>query len=582
MRLSFGEYRPDVLDLNGSKLTRLAKNGVPRGDGYGPFKSIAALTGSLPATCRGAFVARSTTDGTLRIFAGTATKLYLLDNTFLTWTDVSKSGGTYSDLDSDASWSFCQFGNRVIASQRNDVMQSYVIGSSSAFANLAGSPPQAGNISVFGSFVIACDISGYPQRVHWCAINDPTGWTIGTSLSDAQDIPDGGRVRRVAEVGNQVGLIIAESAIRRITFAAGSATTFQIEKLRSDMGILAPNSLVVAAGACFFTSTKGFVMMTVDGAATFIGEEKVDRTFLGTHETSAPLAIRNLAYDTGSLGLIFGAADPRRNLVYFFYKSKAGVSGQFDRGLVCHWTTGRWGPLEVSGEFMLQAAQPGLTLEGLDAIASGAQSITGAANNGSGLVRLTVGSTSGWTTGDSKTVSGVTGSGGVDTASNGTWLITVIDGTHIDLQGSTFAGTYSSGGVVGGSIDDMTISLDDFSVSSLPRTAVFGTDHALGFFEGATLEAQFWTSEQRNKNKNTYVNLLTPITDAQSVFCSTQTRDNLRDEPSDNDESEMDDDGDCPVLDQGRYVRASARIPAGTVWNYAAGVDVDAQVGGEA
>lgn len=579
MRIPFQDYRPDVLDLGG-KSTRLARNVLPKGDGFGPFKSIAELTASLGDTCRGAFVARSTTDGSLRIFAGTSTKLYMLDNTFLTWSDVSKGAGTYGALDSDATWSFCQFGNRVIASQRNDVMQSFVIGSSSAFADLGGSPPQAGFVTTFGSFVVACDILGTPQRVQWCAINDPTNWTIGSSLGDAQDLPDNGRVRRVNEVGNLVGLILQESGIRRIVFAPGSATTFQIEKLRSDMGILAPNSVVVAAGACFFVSTKGFVMMTVDGAANFIGEDKVDRTFLGTHEASAPAAIRALAFDSGSLGLIFGAADPRRNLVYFFYKSQSGLSGLFDKGFVCQWTTGRWGPVEVSGEFVLQAAQPGLTLEGLDAIAPGAQSITGVANNGSGKCRVTVGSTSGWTTGDVKTITGVVGTGGLDTATNGTWTITVIDGTHIDLQGSTFAGSYTSGGVVGGSIDDMSVSLDDFAVSSLPRVAAFNSSHKLGFFEGSTLEAQIWTPERRNETGQSEINLITPITDASTAYACTYTRENLRDEPTANPESEMDDDGNCPVLDQGRYVRASLRIPAGVVWNYATGVEVDAGQGG--
>ena len=100
-------------------------------------------------------------------------------------------------------------------------------------------------------------------------------------------------------------------------------------------------------------------------------------------------------------------------------------------------------------------ARPGATLESLDAIAPGVVAISGAANNGSGLVRLTVASTTGWTTGDFKSVSAVTGT----TEANGHWTITVIDGTHIDLQGSTYANAYVSGGIVGGSVDDMDFSL---------------------------------------------------------------------------------------------------------------------------
>lgn len=68
-------------------------------------------------------------------------------------------------------------------------------------------------------------------------------------------------------------------------------------------------------------------------------------------------------------------------------------------------------------------------------------SITGAVNNGSGLIRITSAS-HGLLTGDRITITGV---GGVSNA-NGTFLITKITDDTFDLQGSTFAGTYTSGG----------------------------------------------------------------------------------------------------------------------------------------
>lgn len=79
--------------------------------------------------------------------------------------------------------------------------------------------------------------------------------------------------------------------------------------------------------------------------------------------------------------------------------------------------------------------------------------VTGTANNGSGLIRLTVASTTGLTTGQTKVVSGVTGT----TEANGTWVLTVIDGTHVDLQGSTFANVWVSGGVVGGAVEEILL-----------------------------------------------------------------------------------------------------------------------------
>lgn len=74
--------------------------------------------------------------------------------------------------------------------------------------------------------------------------------------------------------------------------------------------------------------------------------------------------------------------------------------------------------------------------------------VTGAANNGGGLIRLTISGTATFTTGQIVQVAGV---GGVPNATN-SWVITVVDGTHIDLQGSTFAGAYTSGGWLGNAI----------------------------------------------------------------------------------------------------------------------------------
>jgi hypothetical protein len=70
--------------------------------------------------------------------------------------------------------------------------------------------------------------------------------------------------------------------------------------------------------------------------------------------------------------------------------------------------------------------------------------VTGAANNGSGLIRLTVTSNTVLQTGDVRTVAGVLGT----TEANGTWTITKITATTYDLQGSTFTNAYSSGGQI--------------------------------------------------------------------------------------------------------------------------------------
>jgi hypothetical protein len=103
-----------------------------------------------------------------------------------------------------------------------------------------------------------------------------------------------------------------------------------------------------------------------------------------------------------------------------------------------------------------------------------ALTITGAANNGAGLIRVTVADSSSFATGQSKTVSDVLGT----TEANGTWLITVIDATHIDLQGSSFTNAYISGGTIGGGFEELLLgsglSLIGGTLSAIPQGYLFG------------------------------------------------------------------------------------------------------------
>ena len=84
------------------------------------------------------------------------------------------------------------------------------------------------------------------------------------------------------------------------------------------------------------------------------------------------------------------------------------------------------------------------TLPGTDPNAVTYRVISNAADNGAGLIRLTVNTTSGMITGQQVTIGDVVGT----TEANGNWTITVISLTEIDLGGSTFTNAYSSGGYV--------------------------------------------------------------------------------------------------------------------------------------
>lgn len=110
-------------------------------------------------------------------------------------------------------------------------------------------------------------------------------------------------------------------------------------------------------------------------------------------------------------------------------------------------------------------------------------SVTGAANNGSGAIRLTVGSTSAFVTGNVALIYSV---GGVPNAS-GRWPVTVVDGTHLDLQGSTFAGTYTAGGTVllHGTLNGPNVAMTNGEGATLMNVEEFGWNTCLYLGTGA-------------------------------------------------------------------------------------------------
>jgi hypothetical protein len=574
--LPFPEWRPDLSDLN-AQYTRVVRNVVPRLDGYGPFQDHEPFTDALPAACRGYFAAR-TSSGSVRIFAGTETRLYMLDNTTLAWSDVSQGGSAYAALDTGANWVFAQFGDFVIATQKNEPMQYYDLATPTAFADLAGSPPQAGWIAVVGSFLVAADLLSEPYRIQWSGLNDVTEWTSGTNRSDFQDLPDGGRVRCVIEMSSDVALILQEESARRMTYQPGSAVVFRIDRLQSVPGILSPYSAVSTLGGVYYFSPHGFVRVTADGAITNIGEEKIDRTILGQLPLSAPAEVLELGYDEGTFDNMVGAVDPRTNIIIWAYKRSGSSNDYFDQGLLYSTALDRWAPIDLECEYLASVARPGITLEGLDELAPGYTTISNAVNNGSGLIRLTVSSTSGFTTGDFKTIAEV---GGVPNA-NGTFLITVINGTTMDLQGSTFAGTYTSGGYVAGSLDALEFSLDAVSNSTVPSIGAVDVNNQLGFFSGSNTAAALETAEQMLAPRRIFVNGFWPITDTTAAIGSVVTRDNLGSQTeAEGTAGTMQDDGFIPLLDEGRYVRGRLTIPAATSWSFVTGIEPDVKpVGG--
>jgi hypothetical protein len=352
--IPFGPWRPDNATLD-SKWCTVAKNVFWSGGSYVPVPAFSPIntTSALPTACVGMVVCKGTS-GSYAIFAGTATKLYKWVSG--AWSDVSRvAGGNYNVSPGDY-WSFAQFGNNLIATNINDVVQNIDVDSGTNFAAIAAAP-QARHAAVVGDFLVMGSITGsnLDRQVQWSAINDITSWTGGVNLSDKQLFPDGGRVTAI--VGGEVGYILQEFAIRRMRFQPGSDYVFTFERLEGDANILgkgciAPYSAINVGGTVYYYSESGFYCYGPNGLQA-LGENRVNSWFQANT-------------DTQRIPQMCVVADPFEPQIYWYCYASSS-STYFDRVLAYNWHLDEFTYLDTAVQHPSAAAVPGITLEGLNA-----------------------------------------------------------------------------------------------------------------------------------------------------------------------------------------------------------------------
>jgi hypothetical protein len=358
--IPFGQWLPDFPVLENPGATE-AKNVFARSvGGYGPVSDKVVFSDALTARCQGAFPSRDR-DGNVSNFAGDATKLYKLSG--ITYSDVSKVGG-YS-TPADSFWSFIQFGQRVVATNFVDAIQSWVLGTSSVFADLSASAPKARYLAEIRDFLMVGNTfdstdGNVPNRVWWSGTQDPTSWeTPGTAAaaavqSDYQDLPGGWVQGIVGAVGGADGLVISETAIHRISFE-GPPTAFRFDKIEDARGCPAPGSIVKVGSYVYYLSEDGFYRN--NGAFSEpIGNQKVDKYFFSD-------------LDQSYFYRITSASDPINKLIWWSYASSSGA-GTPDKVLIFNYETGWWARAEISIEYLFRNLTPGYTLDGLDVISA--------------------------------------------------------------------------------------------------------------------------------------------------------------------------------------------------------------------
>lgn len=270
--VQFGEWAPDQPDLANS--ATVAKGVMSIAGAYGPFPAYASVGGTdIQADAQilgGKSVYDASTDPV--VFAGDTSKLYKVESRALT--DVKKSGG-YT-IGTEDWWMFEQFGNYVVAVANGTTPQVYQIGVSSAFADLAGTPPDdATCVARIGDFLMM----GKASTVYWSAFNDITDWIPDPVTQAGSQVlnQEHGRIQTI--VGGDYASIFHERAIRRAVYVGGSVIwDFGQDAVETRRGAIGPYATARFGRLTFFAADDGFYVFDGQNSSP-IGYGKVDEYF---------------------------------------------------------------------------------------------------------------------------------------------------------------------------------------------------------------------------------------------------------------------------------------------------------------
>jgi len=306
-------------------------------------------TPALTDVCIGAAVAQKL-DGTRRILSGTAAGLYDLDGGV--WSDVSRVGGYTGGA--DTRWSFAQFGDATIASNRVEAIQR---STGLAFSDIPGAPKAEIVFSV-GAFVMALNVddgTNKPDGWHCCAAFNDLDWTESTTTQSASG--------RLVDSPGQLtaGLRLGEYAVayknRTIYLGqyVGSPIVWDwLPVAGGDAGCIGKEAICDIGGAHFFVGEENFWLF--DGSRPVpIGDGQVRQWFF---DNSDP----KLRYRTKCV------FEKQTNRIWIFYP-KIG-STQCDGVLVYHILSKKWGKADRQVEAAVNYIVPQQSIDGLSAIAS--------------------------------------------------------------------------------------------------------------------------------------------------------------------------------------------------------------------
>ena len=285
------------------------------------------------------------------------------DTTRLAVTDFT--GGTPLTASTTDYGTFTQFGEYVIFSNGVDAPQYYLMGTSTAFANLstivtAGTTPTFRVSGVVRDFLVTGNISGATNRIQWSGINDIASWT--GKQSDSQDIPgSGGQITAITS--GEVGYVFRQNQIIRMDYVGG-AVVFRLSVISPNRGAVYGRTVCQDNRQIFFYADDGFYQLSGDSIIP-IGAEKINRFF-------------DLNLNKGFTDRICAAVDPFNQLAMWLYPSvnnTTNTSGICDRIIIYNYVTKKWSLAEVSASTIFSQFVGAYTVELMDIISTNLEKI---------------------------------------------------------------------------------------------------------------------------------------------------------------------------------------------------------------
>jgi hypothetical protein len=164
------------------------------------------------------------------------------------WTNISTTLSTVAKT----YWSWSVFNDTLIAASGSNAVKKW---DGTTFADLGGTPPQGRFVSVHTDYVLLAGHTSAPSKLRYSDTNDPNTWPAGNSLNVGLD--DGQIITGLQRLGD-VTVVFKERSIYSLSGA--SPTDFQIDATLSEVGCIAPNSIVLTDAGIFFWSEAGPAM----------------------------------------------------------------------------------------------------------------------------------------------------------------------------------------------------------------------------------------------------------------------------------------------------------------------------------